>query len=148
MCLASIALTFKRQPRKNLYLNGRGQYPTLMQKHFNGAVPCPDLGDAHGLEFGDAIDRKPSAKEAAVLAKFLKGVCLGVSAQRPHDEHAAQLDIGLSHSKLFEAARLTFREPGCDAGEFGEASQPLAGHFGRQEPSDLAECQLPLPCSL
>lgn len=33
-----------------------------------------------------------------MLAKFLKGVCLGFAAQRPHDEHAAQLDLRLNHA--------------------------------------------------
>ena len=64
-----------------------------MQKHFNGSVPgmkkfCVLMG--HVLNLVNATYFYCS-KEAAVLAKWLKGVTLAVAHANPMDEHAACL---------------------------------------------------------
>ena len=72
--------------RKQLYPLGKKNYPTLVQKFFNGSVLWLDVWFHAGRGFTTLI-----TKEAAILAKWLKGVCLGVASMFPHDEHCAQL---------------------------------------------------------
>ena len=67
--------------RKQLYPLGRKNYPTLVQKHFNGAVPCQT-----NLLFV-MWENAAGAQEATVLAKWLKGVTLALAAAHPGNEH-------------------------------------------------------------
>lgn len=88
--------------RKQLYPAGPKSYPTLAQKHFNGAVAltlylrsvffvfciyfCSHVPPAICFPF----DGAPS-KEAVVLAKWLESVTIRVAEQKPDDEHAQLL---------------------------------------------------------
>ena len=56
-------------------------------------------------KLGSFKTRSLADQEAAVLAHFLKGICLAVSVQRPHDQHAASLGWAMG-SRLFPRFRL------------------------------------------
>ena len=125
-------------------MNGKGTYPTLMQKHFNGADPCMDTlicvvsGLVHWF----------SSEEAAVLAVFLKGVCLAVAAQRPHDEHAASLGQGFCLFVVHrEAQSLSVRQLGGHEGVLDLEGQQGPLPLGRSQPANLAPGQLLVPRS-
>ena len=75
-----------------MYPLGKGNYPTLVQKHFNGAVPRLSSGidtkTQKCSEYYFDMLLLPISKEATVLAKWLKGVTVAVAHARPGDEHA------------------------------------------------------------
>ncbi len=87
-----------------MYPLGKNQYPTLVQKHFNGAAPCQInfvnliwlLSELDNHQARWFLLEKCKCEEAAVLAKWLKGVTLSV-AHITGTEHAmlpAIFDIG------------------------------------------------------
>ena len=100
-------ITNNLQLRNQLYPLGKGNYPTLVQKHFNGA----DTGlvfnflcvifmsmqrtkqgmRTHGM-FVSWV-KLWCGEEAAVLAHFLKGVTLAAAHMEPANEHNAFLGV-------------------------------------------------------
>ena len=85
-------------------------------------------------------------EEAAVLAVFLKGVCLGIAAQRPHDQHAAPL------GRLFRGRFSSIKVESCGLREFGgdarvhdEEGEPGALPVGSTESRCATAGVFPLP---
>ena len=93
--------------RTQLYPLGRNNYPTLVQKHFNGAAPWIDVSFSKCYKFqrieptscgslATSLGGWWCSKEAAVLAKWLKGVTLAIAEANPNDEHAALFSLKIS----------------------------------------------------
>lgn len=83
-------------PRKHLYPMGPKSYPTLAQKHLNGAVSWNKLYQRVTNRFFPSIyyfllffmTVELGHKEAVVLAKWLRTVTLAAAAANPANEHA------------------------------------------------------------
>jgi len=75
--------------RKQLYPLGKGNYPTLVQKHFNGAETWLGSNSFAGLIGNMGCFFSAASQEAAVLAIWLKGITLAVASKFPTDVHSA-----------------------------------------------------------
>lgn len=124
---------------------GKNIYPTLAQKHLNGA----DRGSVAVKCVSTAA--LPPAKEAVQMARWLKTVCLEVAGKRPTDDHAAWpapnysafADFSLV-SNVLEAPGSRVCQPGCYAAG-GELEAKPDRPVGAKEPGSVAASQLPVP---
>ena len=133
-----------------MYPLGKNQYPTLVQKHFNGAAPCQInfvnliwlLSELDNHQARWFLLEKCKCEEAAVLAKWLKGVTLSV-AHITGTEHAmlpAIFDIGSLRCLFFfwrsaclceaEVTSSGLCKSCCNAFSYGKVSQWLCNPKG------------------
>lgn len=75
-------------------------YPTLAQKHLNGAVGTSRVLENQTCRNYIHMHLTNVAQEAVIMARWLQGICLGIAAASPESERAQLLGTGLCRREL------------------------------------------------